>query len=515
LSTLPWITVLIALPIIAAALLWFVPALHKVARAYGLVVSLVVVAIAVAMATQFDVADAARVQLTQTAPWIPAMGVSYAVGVNGLGLVMVLLAVGLVPVVIASDWRAVPDDDADPALVARRRATFIALLLSLTGLMVAVFAARDLFLFYVVFEVMLLPVYFLIGMFGGPNRRAAAVKFLLYSLAGGLVMLVGVVVTFLNGPGGEQGFLIDNLAGVIADPTMEKWLFVAFFVAFAVKAPMWPVHTWLPDATAQATPGTSTLLVGVLDKVGTFGMLALCLPLFPNASRWAAPVIVVLAIVSLLYGALVAIGQQDLMRFIAFTSVSHFGFIVLGIFIGSQVALTGAMFYMLAHGLSIAGLFLLGGFLTERSLEGGPTSPQARRIAAWGGMQKVTPILAGLFLVSGLASVALPGLSGFVGEYLVLIGSFPESIAAGVVATLGVVLAAVYFLLVYQKVFTGQPSEEIAQAAESGRITDLSARERWAMVPVVAAMLILGFVPGPVLDLLTPISQVLAMGGAQ
>lgn len=514
-STLPWITVLIALPIAAAALLWFVPALHKVARAYGLVVSLAVVAVAVAAATQFDAGRAADVQLTQAEPWIPAIGASYAVGVNGLGLVMILLAVALVPIVIAADWRVVPDDAADPTFVARRRATFVALLLALTGLMVAVFAARDVFLFYVVFEAMLLPVYFLIGIFGGPNRRAAAVKFLLYSLAGGLVMLVGVVVVYLQGPGGPDGFLIANLAGAVTDPTLEKWLFVAFFVAFAVKAPMWPVHTWLPDATAQATPGTSTLLVGVLDKVGTFGMLTLCLPLFPSASRWAAPVIVVLALVSLIYGALVALGQQDLMRFIAFTSVSHFGFIVLGIFIGSEVAMTGAMFYMLAHGLSIAALFLLGGYLTERSLHGGPESAAARRIGAWGGMQKVTPVLAGLFLVAGLASIALPGLSGFVGEYLVLIGTFPDSIAAGVVATLGVVLAAIYFLLVYQRIFTGQPSQEMVEAKESGRVSDLSARERWAMVPVMAAMVILGFVPGPVLELLTPISQVLAMGGAQ
>ncbi|WP_454296155.1 NADH-quinone oxidoreductase subunit M [Salana multivorans] len=513
-STIPWITAAIALPIAAAALLWFVPALHKVARAYGLIVSLVVVALAIGAAMQFDTTRASEIQLTQTVSWIPAMGVSYAVGVNGLGLVMILLAVALVPIVIGADWRVVPED-ADGAYTDRRRATFIALLLSLTGLMVAVFAARDLFLFYVVFEVMLLPVYFLIGMFGGPNRRAAAVKFLLYSLAGGLVMLAGVVVLFLQGPGGPEGFLVDNLVGAVTDTNLERWLFVAFFLAFAVKAPMWPVHTWLPDATAQATPGTSTLLVGVLDKVGTFGMLALCLPLFPNASRWAAPVIIVLALVSLIYGALVALGQQDLMRFIAFTSVSHFGFIVLGIFIGSEVAMTGAMFYMLAHGLSIAALFLLGGYLTERSLQGEATSPQARRIGAWGGMQKVTPVLAGLFLVAGLASVALPGLSGFVGEYLVLIGSFPVSITAGVVATLGVVLAAIYFLLVYQRIFTGQPSEELAEAKESGSLTDLSGRERWAMVPVVAAMLILGFVPGPVLELLTPISQVLAMGGAQ
>ncbi|PWD50534.1 NADH-quinone oxidoreductase subunit M [Serinibacter arcticus] len=503
-TSLPWITILIAVPLVAALVLWLVPALHPRARTYGLVVSLLTVGIAVAMATTFDLSAAAEQQLTQQVPWIPAIGVSYAVGLNGLGLVMVLLAVALVPVVLAADWHAVPVDAEGGD---RRRATFVALVLVLTSLMVAVFAARDVFLFYVLFEVMLIPVYFLVGMFGGPNRRSAAVKFLVYSLAGGLVMLVGVVVLYLHGPGGETGFLIDNLAGVVSDETTQRWLFVAFFVAFAVKAPMWPVHTWLPDTTAQATPGTSTLLVGVLDKVGTFGMLALCLPLFPEASRWAAPAIVVLALISIIYGALVAMGQQDMMRFIAFTSISHFGFIVMGVFIGSEVAMTGAMFYMLAHGLSIAGLFLLAGYLAER---GG-----SRRIDAFGGMQRLTPVLAGLFLIAGMASVALPGLSGFVGEYLVLVGSFTTSIPAAAVATLGVVLAALYFLLVYQRVFTGEPRAALAEAKADGSLRDLGARERWTMVPVVVAMVVLGVLPGPVLDLLTPLAEVLALGGAQ
>lgn len=513
-SSTPWITLLILIPLLAAAVLWFVPALHKYARWYGLAVGVVVFTVAAVMASTFDVAQATEYQFGEQAAWIPQIGASYAVGLNGLGLVMVLLATALVPICIAADWNVVPPAaEQSEGAPHRRRATFVALVLALTSLMVAVFAARDLFLFYVVFEVMLLPVYFLIGMFGGPHRRTAAVKFLLYSLAGGLIMLVGVVVTYLQGPRGDTGFLLDSLAGVGTDPVTQRWLFVAFFVAFAVKAPMWPVHTWLPDATAQATPGTSTLLVGVLDKVGTFGMIVICLPLFPDAARWAAPVIVGLALVSLIYGALVALGQQDIMRFIAFTSVSHFGFIVLGIFVGSQVAFTGAMFYMLAHGLSIAGLFLLAGFLSERHPDG--VYVAGRRIDAWGGMQRITPVLAGLFLVAGLASVALPGLSGFIGEYLVLIGSFASSVWAAVIATLGVVLAALYFLLVYQRVFTGAPRAELAAAKEGGLLADLTARERWTMVPVVAAMLILGVLPGPVLDLLTPISQVLAMGGAQ
>src|SRR5690606_12762747 len=249
---------------------------------------------------------------------------------------------------------------------------------------------RDLFLFYVVFEAMLIPVYFMIGMFGGLQRRYAAIKFLIYSLVGGLVMLVGVIALYLQGPGGPEGFLVENLVGTEMSTTTERLIFLSFFLAFAIKAPMWPVHTWLPDAAEQAPAGTSALLVGVLDKVGTFGMLTLCLPLFPEASRWAAPVIIVLAVVSILYGALLAIGQPDLMRRIADSSVRPFGVIVLGIFVRASTSLIGSAFYMVNHGLSAGALFLLAGFLVARR--------GAQQIAAFGGMQKVAPVLAGTFL---------------------------------------------------------------------------------------------------------------------
>ncbi|WP_127132172.1 NADH-quinone oxidoreductase subunit M [Georgenia sp. SYP-B2076] len=496
-AALPWLTLLIVVPLVAAVVLWLVRPLHRVARPYGLAVSLLVLVGAVAMATQFDVAAAGRQQFTEVAGWIPQLGVSYAVGVNGLGLVMVLLAVFLVPVVLLAAWReqeVVPDG----AVLVRRQMGFVALVLSLEALMVAVFAARDVFLFYVLFEAMLVPVYFLIGNYGGPRRRTAALKFLLYSLAGGLIMLVGVVALYLAGPGGDQGFLVDNLVGNLKmSATTERLLFLSFFIAFAIKAPMWPVHTWLPDAAQQSTPGTSTLLVGVLDKVGTFGMITLCLPLFPAASRWAAPVIIVLALVSIIYGGLVAVGQKDLMRLVAFTSVSHFGFIVLGIFVRDQVALTGAMVYMVAHGVSTAALFLVSGFLTRR---GG-----TQQIPAYGGMQRVTPVLAGTFLVSGLATIALPGLSGFVPEFLVLQGTFRVSILAACVAVLGVIIAALYILLPYQRIFTGPKLPELA------RTPDLNGREKWALAPLVVAMLALGFYPAPVIDAVTPVAQGVAL----
>ncbi len=500
-QTVPWLTLLVVTPLVAAMLLWFVTPLRRFARPIGLVVSGAVLGGAIIMATGFDTALSGTYQFVEQASWIPSLGVSYAVGINGLGLLMVLLSALLVPVVLLSTWRdpaggPAPADDGssrgdDDRL--RRQAGHVALVLALEAAMVAVFAARDLFLFYVLFEAMLVPVYFLIGIFGGPRRRAAAVKFLVYSLTGGLVMLASVIALYLAGPGGPDGFLIDNLTGLALDPTTERWLFAGMFLAFAVKAPMFPVHTWLPDAAQQATPGVSTLLVGVLDKVGTFGMIALCLPLFPSAAQWAAPGIIVLALVSIVYGGLVAIGQSDLMRFVAFTSVSHFGFIVLGIFVFTETAVTGAGLYMLAHGLSTAGLFLVGGFLTTR---GG-----TQEISAYGGMQRVTPVLAGSFLVAGLATAALPGLSGFVPEFLVLLGSYARAPWIGILATSGVIIAALYVLLAYQRIFTGPVQPELAVTR------DLGIRERWVVVPLVVAMLALGFYPAPALDLLTPVAR--------
>jgi NADH-quinone oxidoreductase subunit M len=416
--------------------------------------------------------------------------VSYALGVNGLGLVLVAMSALLVPLVVLAAWH----EQGSTAAATDRLRQYLALVLLLQAFIVAVFTARDLFLFYLVFEAMLIPVYFMIDGFGGVRRRYAAVKFLLYSLAGGLIMLIGVIALYLRGPGGVDGFLIDKLIGAPLDPTLEKWLFISFFVAFAIKAPMFPVHTWLPDAAEQAPAGTSTLLVGVLDKVGTFGMLTLCLPLFPNASRWAAPVVIVLAVVSILYGALLAIGQQDLFRLVAYTSVSHFGFIVLGIFAFTSTSISGSSFYMVNHGFSTGALFLLVGFLAARR--------GSARIDAFGGLQRVVPVMAGLFLVVGLSALALPGLSPFVSEFLVLVGTFATQPAAAVVATAGVVLAAVYILWLYQRAFTGPVAPQVAS------LPDASTRERWVIGPLVAVMLVLGFVPGPALNLVRPPAQV-------
>ena len=508
-TTFPWLTTLVVLPLLGAVAVWLLPAgLRRHARTVALAVSLLVLGVAVAAALQFDASDAGTHQLYEQAPWIPAFGASWALGVDGLGLALVLLAVLLVPLVLLAAWREHPDraDVADVADGAHEAADvspaagasvvdapggrlrhYVALVLVLEAFMVAVFAARDVFLFYVLFEAMLIPVYFMVGAFGGLQRRYAAVKFLLFSLVGGLIMLAGVIVLYFQGDRGPEAFLTANLVGLDLPVTTERLIFLAFFLAFAIKAPMWPVHTWLPDTAEQAPAGTSVLLVAVLDKVGTFGMLTLCLPLFPEASRWAAPAIVVLALVSILYGALLAIGQADLMRLIAYTSVSHFGFIVLGIFVFSATSIEGASMYMVNHGLSTGALFLLGGFLVARR--------GTARIADFGGLQRVVPVLAGTFLVAGLSALSLPGLSTFVSEFLVLVGTFQVNTAAGVVATLGVVLAALYVLLTYQRVFTGGVRDGLAATP------DLSARERWVIGPLIAALLVLGFYPAPLVDL--------------
>src|SRR6478735_1401584 len=483
-SSFPWLTALIVVPILGAVAVWALPA-HRT-RAVALGVALLELVLGVAALTAFDVADAGTVQLTEVHGWIPAFGVSYAVGVDGVGLSLVLMSVLIVPLVVLAAWR----EQGSLTVATENLRRYLALELLLEAFIVAVFSARDVFFFYVLFEAMLLPVYFMIGMFGGAQRRYAAVKFLLYSLTGGLIMLVAVIALYLQGPGGPQGFLTDNLTGLTLSSTTEKLMFCAFFLAFAIKAPMFPVHTWLPDAAQQAPAGTSTLLVGVLDKVGTFGMLTLCLPLFPAASRWAAPVIIVLAVVSILYGALLAIGQKDLMRLIAYTSVSHFGFIVLGIFAFTSTSVAGSSFYMVNHGLSTAALFLIAGFLVARR--------GSQQIADFGGLQKVVPVMAGTFLVAGLSALALPGLSTFVSEFLVLVGTFARHPAASIIASLGVVLAAVYVLWTYQRVFTGPVRPELAD------MKDLVSRERWVVAPLLGLMVVFGFVPGPALDLVRP-----------
>ena len=500
-TNFPWLTVLVALPAAGAALLGFVPPLRRAAgRVIALAIALVELAIGVyAAVTVFDWSAPASYQLYESRAWIPQIGVTWSVAVTSLGLVMILLALALVPLVLIAGW----DEDED-------RGAYPALVLALQAFMVLIFAAFDLAVFYFAFEAMLIPLYFMIGRYGVGDeaaRHKAAMKFLLYSLFGGLVMLGGILYLWAKGSQVTQDvstfFRIDTLAQILpsAPLVIQMIIFVTFMVAFAIKAPMVPVHTWLPDTAAVARPGTSVLLVGVLDKIGTFGMITLCLQLTPGAAVSAKWVMCVLAVISILWGGLAANGQNDIMRLVSYTSVSHFGFMVLGIFIGSQIALVGAMFYMVAHGVSIAAMFLLSGWLSRR----GGTQDMREYV----GMQRVTPVLAGLWLVSGLASIALPGLSGFVPEYLVLMGTWTVSGPLALFAVLGVVIAALYVLMPYQRVFTGAPGKGKEELA------DLNGRERGVMVPLVAAMLILGIWSAPLVSALTPVASDLGLPTTQ
>jgi len=343
---------------------------------------------------------------------------------------------------------------------------------------------------------MLVPMYFLIGSFGVGQRQYAAVKFLLYSLLGGLLMLVAVIALYVYSThGGHQGtFLFTSLEHLTLTPVVQRWLFLGFFVAFAIKAPLWPFHTWLPDAATSAQPGAAVLLVGVLDKVGTFGMIRYCLELFPAASRYFTPVILVMAVVGVLYGAIVAIGQADIKRLIAYTSISHFGLIALGIFVLTSQGQSGATLYMVNHGFSTGALFLIAGFMIVRR--------RSHMISDYGGVQSVAPVLAGLFLISGLAALSLPGLSTFVSEFLVLVGTFTKYKAAAVAATLATVLAAIYILWMYQRTMNGPVRDEVKN------MPDLRPRELLAVAPLVVLLIFAGVYPKPVLDIINPAVQV-------
>jgi len=515
----PWLLTMIAVPAVGAAVVAALPrGREETAKQAALGVSLLVLLLAVLATVAFD-AGGERFQLTTSVSWIPDFGVDFALGVDGIALVMLLLIGVLVPVVVLASWRDEPTGH-------RSMKTFFAWLLLLESLMVGVFAATDVFLFYVFFEAMLVPMYFLIGSFGGPRRQYAAVKFFLYSLVGGLVMLAAVIGLYVVSASelGEGTFAFDALRQIEIDPGVQKLLFLGFFVAFAIKAPLVPFHTWLPDSGAEAPIGGSVLLVGVLDKVGTFGFLRYCLPLFPDASRDLAPYVLALAVAGVLYAALLAMGQSDMKRLVSYTSIAHFGFIALGIFAFTTEAATGAVLYMVNHGIATGLLFLVVGMLIAR---GG-----SRQVGDYGGVAAQAPLLAGVFLVAGLASLALPGTNSFVSEFLVLIGSFPTRPVFTVLATVGIVLAALYVLLLYQRTMHGpprgvllEPSPQTPAPATGGgggataatatleapaaaparlRVRDLSRRELAVAAPMVALVIALGVYPQPLIDLIEP-----------
>jgi NADH-quinone oxidoreductase subunit M len=523
-SSFPWLTVIGAIPLVGALVIAIIPAASSAEKSalaardlltkrVALVVSLVTLGMTIAMAVKFS-PNGPDFQFVEIHQWIPEFGVHYAVGVDGIALVLIGMTAVLMPVVILASWHdadpgghgdSAPAGSAssgpttprsagpDPTTPPRRSVkTYFALMLVMETMVIGVFAATDVFLFYVFFEAMLIPMYFMIGSFGVGQRQYAAVKFLLYSLLGGLLMLVAVIALYVYSiRGGHQGtFLFSSLTHLALSTDAERWLFLGFFIAFAIKAPLWPFHTWLPDAATSAQPGAAVLLVGVLDKVGTFGMIRYCLELFPSASRYFIPLILTLAVIGVLYGAIVAIGQADIKRLIAYTSISHFGLIALGIFVLTSQGQAGATLYMVNHGFATGALFLLAGFMIARR--------RSQRIADYGGVQKVAPVLAGLFLISGLAGLSLPGLSTFVSEFLVLVGTFTRYRVAAVAATAGIILAAIYILWLYQRTMTGPVRPE------TEKFPDLRARELWAVGPLIALLIVFGFFPQPLLNIINP-----------
>ncbi len=480
------LTSLLLLPLIGALLISALPtAKTLMAKQMTLATTLLVAVGVIVMAIRFDRGQT-DLQFVETHSWIPTFGINYSVGVDGVALVLILLSVLLAPIVVLSGW----NESSGGRWSAK---TFYILILVLETMIIGVFSANDLFLFYVFFEAMLIPVYFLIGGYGTGQRNAAAVKFLIYSLFGGLLMLASIIGLYvLSGEQGGHTFNINSLSQLQMSSTTQNLLFLGFFIAFAIKAPLWPLHTWLPDAAQSATPGTSVLLLGILDKVGTFGMIRYCLTLFPDASKTFTPLILVLAVISIIYGAFLAIGQKDLKRLIAFTSISHFGFITMGIFAMTSQGLSGATLYMFNHGFSTAALFIVGGWMMSRR--------GSSKISDFGGLQRVTPVMAWTFFFAGMSSLALPGLSSFVSEFLVLVGTYTRYPVAAIIGTFGIVLAALYILIPVQRALHGptMPGNEA--------LSDLNLREKIAIAPVIALIIGLGFYPAPLLNIINPAS---------
>jgi len=481
------LTLVGALPLVGAALIYFIPSKNtELVKKFALLVTTLVAVASIFLAIGFD-KSVTTMQFTQSNAWISAFNINFAVGIDGISLVLILLSTILVPIVVLATWH---ESDGGRWSVK----TFYVLILILETMMIGVFAATDLFLFYVFFEAMLIPVYFLIGGYGSANRSAAAVKFLLYSLFGGLLMLASIIgVYVISGNQIGATFDLTQLATLEIDNQTENFLFLGFFIAFAIKAPLWPFHTWLPDAAKSATPGTSVLLLGVLDKVGTYGMIRFCIELFPDASKTFTPLIITLAVISIIYGAFMAIGQKDIKGLIAFTSISHFGFITMGIFAMTTQGMSGSNLYMVNHGFSTAALFLIAGWMMARR--------NSSIISDFGGLQRVTPVMAWSFFIAGLSGLALPGLASFVSEFLVLVGTYTRYPVAAIIGTLGIILAALYILIPIQKTLHGPvtPGNE--------KMTDLNLREKIAIAPVIAIIVVMGFYPKPVLDLINPTSE--------
>jgi NADH-quinone oxidoreductase subunit M len=478
------LTALVLAPAVAAIVVALVPSRRReVHLPLGIALSVIPLALAGYLFWVFE--PVAEFQDVEQAIWYQPWGISWSLGVDGISLPMVILAALLVPIALAAS-----------TTITNRTKEFVVYTLLLEAGLIGAFLALDLFLFFVFFEAILVPMYFIIGIWGGERRIYAAVKFFIYTAFGSALMLAAIIALAYTHTAqfGFTSFALTDLMNVDLSTGAERWLFAAFAIAFAIKVPLFPFHTWLPDAHVEAPTAGSVLLAAVLLKLGTYGLLRFNLSLFPDTSVDAVPIMATLAVIGIIYGAVVAIVQPDLKKLVAYSSVSHLGFIVLGTFALTSGGLQGAVIQNLNHGLTTGALFLLVGMIYDRR--------HSKKIADLGGLQKVTPMLAGFFLFMTFASIGLPGLNGFVGEFLVLIGSYPTLPVFVVVAAFGVLLAAIYLLWAYERVFTGVPDK-----AENKVLKDLSPLEIGLLAPLAVLVVVIGLYPGFLLDKITPSTE--------
>ena len=488
-TDLPILSLLIFLPLLGAIVALFIPRSNAAfLRAWAIGVSLVVFLASLGLWFSFD-PTTSDFQLQELVPWVPAFGIGYHVGVDGISLLLVLLTTFLMPLVFIYTAGS----------MSVRVKELVVLMLVLETAMLGTFLALDLFLFYVFWELMLVPMYFLIGVWGGARRIYAAIKFFLYTMAGSVLMLLAIVTLyFRSGEGpGLSGRTFDLLT-ILKEPIpsdLQPWLFAAFALAFAIKVPMFPFHTWLPDAHVEAPTAGSVILAAVLLKMGTYGFLRFCLPLFPEAAAAAAPLFALVAVIGIVYGALVATMQRDMKKLVAYSSVSHLGFVMLGIFAFTQESMQGSLIQMINHGLSTGALFFLVGMIYERA--------HTRFIGDFGGVARLMPVFAALFTVVMFSSLGLPGTNGFVGEFLILVGTFKQSALGfqpfAIVAGIGVILGAIYLLWMYQRAMQG-PTREPVVDGHVIHLADLTSREIFVLAPIVILILWIGIYPKPFLD---------------
>ncbi|MBT0651879.1 NADH-quinone oxidoreductase subunit M [Geomobilimonas luticola] len=453
---------------------------HSVLRGLAMVVTLITFLASLPLVTGFQ--TNAEFQFVEMVPWIAAgpFQMNYHVGIDGISLWLVILTTFIMPIAVLSTWTAVEE---------KVKEYMVCLLLLEVG-MLGAFISLDLFLFYIFWEVMLIPMYFIIGIWGGKRKIYAAVKFFIYTMVGSLLMLVALIFLYFKAGAGDFNLL--HFYQVALDPATQTWLFLAFALAFAIKVPMFPLHTWLPDAHTEAPTAGSVILAAILLKMGTYGFVRFAMPLFPDATEQFTPLIATLAVIGIIYAALVAMVQEDVKKLVAYSSVAHLGFVMLGVFALNQQGVAGGMLQMLNHGVSTGALFLIVGFIYERR--------HTRLITDFGGLSKQMPIFATVFMIVTLSSIGLPGTNGFVGEFLILLGAFESKLRwYTVIATSGVILSAVYMLWMFQRVMFGELNNPKNQT-----LKDLNAREIAIMVPLIILIFVMGVYPTPFIDKMNP-----------